>query len=82
MHINAVKINDIWVSYDIVNVKAKTQKGQKIENIQSVATFTKEGEQITKIYNIGNFDYCAKLLNDDFAKSEARRMIENNNVSK
>lgn len=47
MHINAVKINDIWVSYDIVNVKAKTQKGQKIENVQSVATFTKEGGKIS-----------------------------------
>ncbi len=80
MHINSIKINDLWVSFDIENVKAK--KGDKTsESVQAVATFTKAGQQVTKIYKLGNFDYCAKLLNRDFAQQEAQRIIESHNVS-
>lgn len=76
MHINGVTVNGIWVSFDIENVVSISEKGVKSEAIQGVATFVKSGEQIHKIYNIGNFDFCAKLLDNEFAKMEAKRMIE------
>ena len=72
MHINRVKVNDFYVSYDLKNVDKR---------IEAVATFTKAGEIIHKIYNIGNFDYCAKLLDNDFAKNEAEKTIETANRS-
>lgn len=81
MHINKININGIWVSYDIENVKS-IQNGIKKEDVQAVASFIKDGEVIHKIYKIGNFDYCAKLLDMEFGKSEAIRMIESANKSK
>lgn len=76
MHINRVSVNDVWVSFDIENVKSTSQNGQKEESIQIVAHFLKGGEEIHKIYNLGNADKIAKLLNREYAKSEAVRMIE------
>lgn len=81
MHINGVTVNGIWVSFDIENVVSISEKGVKSEAVQGVATFVKAGEQIHKIYNIGNFDFCAKLLDNEFAKSKAIRMIEDANRS-
>lgn len=48
----------------------------------AVAIFVRNGEELHRIYNLGNFDYCAKLLDSDFARSEAERMINRANVSK
>lgn len=81
MHINGVTVNGIWVSFDIENVVSISEKGVKSEAVQGVATFVKAGEQIHKIYNIGNFDFCAKLLDNEFAKAKAIRMIEDANRS-
>lgn len=81
MHISKINVDGIWVSYDIENVKS-IQNGIKKEDVQAVASFIKDGEVIHKIYKIGNFDYCAKLLDREFGKSEAIRMIENANKSK
>lgn len=81
MHINGVTVNGIWVSFDIENVKSISEKGVKSEEVQAVATFVKAGEQIHKIYNVGSFDFCAKLLDDEFAKMDAKRMIESANRS-
>lgn len=81
MHINSVTVNGIWVSFEIENVVSISEKGVKSEAVQGVATFVRAGEQIEKIYNIGNFDFCAKLLDDEFAKTKAKRMIESANRS-
>nr|DAR80180.1 MAG TPA: hypothetical protein [Caudoviricetes sp.] len=81
MHINGVTVNGIWVSFDIENVESISEKGVKSEEVQAVATFVRAGEQIHKIYNVGSFDFCAKLLDDEFAKSVANRMIESANRS-
>lgn len=81
MHINGVTVNGIWVSFDIENVVSISEKGVKSEEVQAVATFVRAGEQIHKIYNVGSFDFCAKLLDDEFAKTEANRMIESANRS-
>lgn len=87
MHINTVNVNGIYVSYNIENVKSKTQNGKIEEQVQATATFQKNGNIIKKIYNLNNlyfskFEYCTKLLNDDFAKKEAIQMIETENKSK
>lgn len=81
MHINLVKVDDFLVSFDIENVET-TKNGKREERILAVAKFTKDGAEIHKIYNLGNFDYCAKLLDNNFAISEAKRLIERANVSK
>lgn len=47
----------------------------------TVAIFTRAGEELYRIYNLGNFNYCAKLLDNDFAREEAERMINRTNVS-
>ena len=85
MHINRIKVNDFWVSFDIESVKANNN-GQAAESVQAVATFTRDGKQIAKIYNLRSdfcsaFAFCAKLLDDDFAKREAERIIESTNKS-
>lgn len=82
MQINMVTLDDnLSVSYELINVKKTDGKGQKSESIQAVARIVRDGEEIHKIYNIGNFDYCAKLLDRDFAIAEGKRMIENANRS-
>ena len=81
MHINRVKIEEIWVSFDIKNVVSTNKNGNKENEVQAVATFTKNGDEIHKIYNLGNFDYCAKLLDNEFAKAEAKAMIDSANRS-
>lgn len=85
MHINRIKVMDYWVSFDIESVKANNN-GQVTESIQAVATFTRDGEQAAKIYNLrgdfcSSFAFCTKLLDDDFAKQEAERIIESANKS-
>lgn len=82
MNINRVRTNDVWVSFDIENVKSTSQNGQKNESIQIVAHFIKGGEEIHKIYNLGNAEKIAKLLDREYAKSEAVRMIEDAKKSK
>lgn len=85
MHINRIKVNNFWVSFDIESVKA-SNNGQVTESVQAVATFTRDGEQVAKVYNLRG-DFCsafafgAKLLDDDFAKQEAERIIESMNKS-
>lgn len=76
MHIMVVSIGEISVSYDIENVSITSKHGAKGERVMPIATFKKNGDVIHKIYNIGNFDYCAKLLDRAFAKQEAQRMID------
>ena len=77
MHINTVKVEDFWVSYDIECVNGE---------IQIVAHFVKEGKEIY-IYDINNgstsgAEMVAKLLDTEFAKAETARMIEETNKSK
>lgn len=77
MHINRVKINEFYVSYDLETISNK---------IQIVATFTKNGEIIHKIYNVRTMshsgaDMIAKLLNNDFAIQKANQIISDANQS-
>lgn len=81
MNINKIKVGNFWISFDIENVKAK-RNGKNFEEVQAIATYTKDGEEIAKIYKLGNFEYCAKLLDNDFAISEARRIINSHDTSK
>lgn len=81
MNINRIKVDNFWISFDIENVKAK-RNGKTFEEVQAVATYTKGGEEIAKIYKLGNFAYCAKLLNNDFARNEAIRIIKSHDTSK
>lgn len=81
MHIMRVRVNEFDVSFDIENVVSTSNRGVKEERVQSVATFFKKGDKIHKIYNLGNFDYCTKLLDVTFAAREAERMIESANRS-
>lgn len=85
MHINRIKVMNYWVSFDIESVKANNN-GQVTESVQAVATFTRDGEQVAKIYNLrgdfcSSFAFCTKLLDDDFAKQEAEHIIESANKS-
>lgn len=43
MHINTIKLNETYVSYDLETISGE---------IQIVATFVKNGEKIGKIYKI------------------------------
>lgn len=80
MHVNRVRIEDIWCSFDVLNVTSKN-KNSSTDEVMAVAIFTREGKELHRIYNLGNFNYCAKLLDNDFAKEEAERMINRANVS-
>lgn len=80
MHINRVRIEDIWCSFEILNVTSKN-RNSSTDEVMAVAIFTREGKELHRIYNLGNFNYCAKLLDNDFAKEEAERMINRANVS-
>ena len=82
MHINCVRVDDIWCSFEILNVTSKAENGNAEDSVMAVAIFTRGGEELHRIYNLGNFDYCAKLLDSDFARSEAEQMINRANVSK
>lgn len=86
MHINTVKVGDIWVSYDIENVKTTDKNGRKEEKIQVVATFTQSGERLHKVGNIkepcyGPAAMVGKLLDNDFAKKYAEGIIESSKKS-
>lgn len=81
MHIIGVTVDNIFVSFDIENVVSVSDRGVKEERVQAVATFYRNGEIIHKIYNVGNFDYCTKLLDSSFAAMEAQQMIESANES-
>lgn len=72
LHINSVKVHNIWVSYDIQNVN---------DELQIVATFTKEGNRIHSIYNI-SFSECRDLFDRDYAIKHAETMINDSNKSK
>lgn len=85
MHINTVKVNGIYVSYDIENIRTKTQNGRIKEEIQIVATLTKNGKIIKKIYNLNSiyynkFDYCKKLSEYEYAIEETKNIIDNNKL--
>lgn len=82
MHINCVRVDDIWCSFEILNVTSKAKNGNAEDSVMAVAIFTRGGEELHRIYNLGNFDDCAKLLDSDFARSEAEQMINRANVSK
>ena len=83
MHINSIRVkNDIWCHFEILNVKSKDKKLEVEESVMAVAIFVRGGEELHRIYNLGNFDYCVKLLDSDFARSEAEQMINRANVSK
>lgn len=78
MHINTVKVGDFWVSYDIENVNGE---------IEIVATFTKDGETVHRVYNISEVatskaETVAHLLDAEFAKTKAKHMIDEANKSK
>lgn len=74
MNINRIKVDNFWISFDIENVKAK-RNGKTFEEVQAVATYTKDGEEIAKIYKLGNFDYCAKLLNNDLQEAKQSGLL-------
>ena len=80
MHINCVRVEDIWCSFEVLNVTSKN-KTESTDEVMAVAIFTREGKELHRIYNLGNFAYCAKLLDNDFARKEAERMINRANVS-
>ena len=73
MHINAVKVEEMWVSFDIKSIN---------DEIQIVATFTKDEEIIHRIYKIGNVNMIAKLLNREYAIETAQNLIKITNTSK
>lgn len=81
MNINAVRVGEFLISYDIQNVKSIDRNGQKSEKVQIVAQFTKNGEVIHTVYNLGNAEMVAKLLDRDFAIKKAGEMIEEANKS-
>lgn len=52
-----------------------------------LSRFFKNGYEIHKIYSVGDFDLTganmvARLLDNDFAKDKAERMIKSTNASK
>lgn len=78
MHINMIRLNETYVFYDLETVDGE---------IQIVARFVKNGEEIGKIYKISTFQYqgaemVAKLLDDDFAIKQAKEIVEEMNKSK
>lgn len=75
MHINKIYLseNNLWVSYDLETVDYR---------IYLVAIFTQDGKRIHKIYNLGNSDMIAKLLDNNFATLTAKELIESANRSK
>lgn len=78
LHINSVSVNEIWVHYNIEVVN---------DRMEIVARFVKNGEEIYKIHNIctpelQGVDMAAKLLDREYAKKEAAKMIEDSKVSK
>lgn len=82
MNINSVRVDDTICYFEILNVKSTDKNGKAEERVMAVAIFVRNGKELHRIYNLGNFDYCAKLLDSDFARSEAERMINRANVSK
>ena len=87
MHINTVKVGDIWVSYDIENVKTTDSKGKKEESVQIVAKFTQNGEQFFKLYNVSDrtitgAEMVSKLLDKDYAMNFTLSTIERFKISK
>lgn len=71
MNINVVKVLEFYVSYDIECVN---------EELQIVATFVKDGEEIYKVYKITDgvsygAEVVGKLLNRDFAAKKAEDLI-------
>lgn len=81
IHVNTVNVDELWVSYDIENAKTVDKKGQKEERVYLVANFTKAGERIYTISNLGGADEIAKLLDREYAKKKALEMIEQTNKS-
>lgn len=78
LHINSVSVNGIWVHYNIEAVN---------DRMEIVARFVKDGAEIYKIHNIctpefQNSALVAKLLDCEYAKKEAAKMIEDSKVSK
>ena len=87
MHINTVKIGEVWVSYDLENVKATDRSGRKEEKIQVVATFKQNGKCFHKVYNLRSpyFDRAtvvSKLFDNDYAKEYAVTLVEISKKSK
>lgn len=79
MHINLVTVDateKLSCSFDIRNIKTTDRHGKKEEKIQAVATFIKDGEEICKIHNIGNFKECTKLLDRNFAIEKAKKLLK------
>lgn len=78
MNINMIKLNETYVFYDLETVYGE---------IQIVARFVKNGEEIGKIYKISTLQYqgaemVAKLLDDDFAIKQAEEIVEEMSKSK
>lgn len=82
IHVNAVHVDDFWVSFDIKNTKTVDKKGKKEERVELVAHFTKAGERIHTIHNLGGASEIAKLLDREYAKNQALEMIRLANKSK
>ena len=43
MHINCVRVEDIWCSFEILNVTSKN-KTESTDEVMAVAIFTREGK--------------------------------------
>lgn len=72
MHINTVKTKGFYVSYDLETIDGE---------IQIVARFVKNGQNVHKIYNIRTLtlsgaEMVAKLIDSDFAKKKSEEMID------
>lgn len=77
MHINTVNVKGMFVIFDLEDVNGE---------IQIVAKFVKNGEEIQKIHKVSSIDYSgaemvAALLDNKFAIKQADEMIETMNKS-
>lgn len=77
MHINTVNVKGMFVIFDLEDVNGE---------IQIVAKFVKDGEEIQKIHKVSSIgcsgaEMVAALLDNKFAIKQADEMIETMNKS-
>lgn len=77
MHINTVNVKGMFVIFDLEDVNGE---------IQIVAKFVKDGEEIQKIHKVSSIscsgaEMVAALLDNNFAIKQADEMIEAMNKS-
>lgn len=86
MHVNTVKVNGIWVKYQIENVHIRDNIKGAYDEIMITAEFTQNGKMIYKEYGIRTPAYSgaemiSALLDNNFAASRAEEIINDANKS-